>query len=137
LIISDLFDGTAILGAQPGPDEVWFNSSTHHYYLAASGPAKLGVEDAGSVTSNTCNAAPSSGCPTADVAIAIGAGSHSVAADSITNQVYVPIRSNMVAVTPPATLPTVCSSFTGNTADDVKGCIAVYNDVGEVPPGSP
>jgi hypothetical protein len=24
-----------------------------------------------------------------------------------------------------------------NTADDVHGCIAVYNDVGEVPPGSP
>jgi hypothetical protein len=143
LIISDLFDGTAIVGAQPGPDEVWFNSSTNHYYLAASTPMKLGVHDAGSLTpdngaSNTCNlASRPTGCPTADVAIAIAAGSHSVAADSITNQVYVPIRSNLVAVTPPATPPTVCSSFTGNTADDVTGCIAVYNDVGEVPPGSP
>ena len=99
---------------------------------------KLGVTDAGSVTSNTCNgASPPAGCPTADVAIATAAGSHSVAADSITNQVYVPIRSNLVAVMAPATPPTVCSSFTGNTADDVQGCIAVYKDVGEVPPGSP
>ena len=138
LIISDKFDGTAILGAQAGPDEVWFNPSTNHYYLAASTPMVLGVEDAGRVTSNTCNASPpAAGCPRADVAIATAAGSHSVAADSMMNRVYVPIRSNLFPVTPPATLPTVCSSFTGNTADDVKGCIAVYNDVGEVPPGSP
>ena len=137
LIISDKFDGTAFGGGQAGPDEVWFNSSTNHYYLAASTPMVLGVTDAGSVTSNACSgASPPTGCPTPDVAIATAAGSHSVAADSITNQVYVPIRSNTFAP-PPATLPTVCSSFTGNTADDVKGCIAVYKDVGEVPPGSP
>jgi len=98
---------------------------------------KLGVTDAGSVTSNTCNgASPPAGCPTADVAIATAAGSHSVAADSITNQVYVPIRSNLVAERV-ARPPTVCSSFSGDPMDDVTGCIAVYRDVGEVPPGAP
>jgi hypothetical protein len=137
LIISDKFDGTAILGAQAGPDEVWFNPSTNHYYLAASTPKVLGVEDAGSVTSNTCNgASPPTGCPKADVAIATAAGSHSVAADSVTNHVYVPIRGNGPGNNTFGTA-TTCSSFTGNTADDVQGCIAVYLDVGEVPPGSP
>jgi hypothetical protein len=136
LIISDLFDGTAIVGVQPGADEVWYNSSTNHYYLPASTPKVLGVEDAGSVTSNMCNFdnAPT-GCPTADMAIPTASGSHSVAADSVSNQVYVPIRGN--SSSNPAGTATVCSSVTGNTADDAQGCIAVYNDPGEVPPGSP
>jgi hypothetical protein len=134
LIVSDTFPSGATSTAagslliatvtgQGGTDEAWFNPGTNHYYFARSTPAALGVEDG----------VPPSG----DGAISTASGSHSVAADSVTNQVYVPIRSNLVPVTSPAVLPTVCSSFSGNTADDVTGCIAVYNDVGEVPPGAP
>jgi hypothetical protein len=116
----------ATVTGEGGSDEIWYNHGTNHYYFSRSGAAALAVEDAGPP-------------PTQETPphIATAAGSHSVAADSVKNEVYVPIRSNTVAVTPPATLPTVCSSFTGNTADDVQGCIAVYRDVGEIPPGSP
>ena len=114
----------AVVVGQGGTDEMWFNHTSNHYYFARSGAAALGVEDAGPP-------------PTPDPTIATGAGSHSVAADGIKHEVYVPIRSNLIAVTPPATPPTVCSSFSGDPTDDVTGCIAVYLDVGEIPPGSP
>ena len=135
LIISDLFDGTAIPAGPGGVDEVWYNSGTNHYYYGAymaSPTLIVGVVDAGSTTS--CNTTPVlSGCPTPDQSIpTFGGFPHSVAADSVSNRVYVPIRSNFFG-----RQATVCSSFTGNTANDVQGCIAVYHDVGEVPPGSP
>jgi hypothetical protein len=55
-------------------------------------------------------------------------GSHSVAADPIRNQVYVPIRGNAATV-PTAGTSTVCSSgkdVFGNPGNDSLGCIAVY-----------
>jgi hypothetical protein len=119
LIISSV-DGSTIgtVTGQGGADEDWFNPGTGHYYLARSGAAALGVEDS------------DDGSPTADPTIATAGGSHSVAADSIVNRVYVPIRSKLFGAT------TTCSSYSGNTADDVKGCIAVYLDVCEHPPSS-
>jgi hypothetical protein len=121
-------DGTGILPAgstiaivtgQGGADEIWFNHTSNHYYFSRSGAAVLGVEDAGPPPP-----------PTADPTIATAVGSHSVAADGIKHEVYVPIRSNLFGAA------TVCSSFSGDPADDVTGCIAVYQDVGEIPPGS-
>ena len=122
LIISDLFDGTAIPAGPGGADAAWYNSGTNHYYYGAymaSPTLIVGVVDAGSTTS--CNTTPVlSGCPTPDQSIpTFGGFPHSVAADSVSNQVYVPIRSNFFG-----RKATVCSSFTGNTANDVQGCIA-------------
>jgi hypothetical protein len=127
LIISDLLDGTAIPAGPGGVDEAWYNSGTNHYYFGGLPSPLVGVVDAGSTTNN-CNTTPvPSGCPTSDPSIPTPAGfTHSVAADSVSNQVYVPIRSGLFGGA------TVCSSFTGNTANDVQGCIAVYHDVGEV-----
>ena len=137
LIISDLFDGTAIPAGPGGVDEAWYNSGTNHYYFGGLPSPLVGVVDAGSTTNN-CNTPPvntppvPSECPTSDPSVpTFGGFPHSVAADSVSNQVYVPIRSSLFS---PAT---VCSSFTGNTANDVQGCIAVYKDVGDVPPGNP
>ena len=135
LIISDQFDGTAIPAGPAGVDEVWYNSGTNHYYYGgfqARPTALVGVVDAGSTTNNSCNTTPvPSGCPTSDPSIPTPlVFAHSVAADSVSNQVYVPIRSSLFGGA------TVCSSFTGQAANDVQGCIAVYNDPREVPPGS-
>jgi hypothetical protein len=120
----------ATVPGEGGADEIWYNHGTNHYYFARdldriSGEAHLGVEDAGPP--------PQQETPPH---IVTAAGSHSVAADAIKNEVYVPIRSNLVAERV-ARPPTVCSSFSGDPMDDVTGCIAVYRDVGEVPPGSP
>ena len=118
LIIDDR-DGSTIkvVTGEGGTDEVWYNPGSNHYFFARSGTAalggKLGVEDA----------KPS---PAADPDAASGWGSHSVAADPIKNQVYVPIRGNS-GVTGSANK--ICSSAKdvfGITGSDVFGCIAVY-----------
>ena len=59
--------------------------------------ALVGVVDAGSTTNNGCNTTPvPSGCPTSDPSIPTPRGfPHSVAADSVSNQVYLPIRSSL------------------------------------------
>jgi hypothetical protein len=110
----------ATVTGEGGADEIWYNPGTNHYYFARSTAGALGVEDAG--------APPLQETPPH---IATAAGSHSVAADATKHEVYVPIRSNLFGVA------TVCSSFSGDPTDDVTGCIAVYRDVGEIPPGSP
>jgi hypothetical protein len=131
LIISDLFDGTAIPAGPGGVDEAWYNSGTNHYYYGGLPSPLVGVVDAGSTTNNSCNTTPvPSGCPTSDPSVPAVGFPHSVAADSVSNQVYVAERSSLFGVA------TVCGSFTGNTANDVQGCITVYYDPGEVPPGS-
>jgi hypothetical protein len=116
LIIDDRNGGTiAIVTGQGGTDEDWYNPGSNHYYFARSTPAALGVEDAGP---------PPSGDPT----VATASGSHSVAADPIRNQVYVPIRGNAATHPTPGTSK-VCSSgkdVFGNPGSDALGCIAVY-----------
>jgi hypothetical protein len=115
LIIDDRNGGTiAVVTGQGGADEDWYNPGSNHYYFARSTAGALGVEDAGPP-------------PSADSTVSTASGSHSVAADPIRNQVYVPIRGN-AATTPPGT-STVCSSANdvfGNPGSDSQGCIAVY-----------
>jgi hypothetical protein len=115
LIIDDRNGGViAVVAGQGGTDEDWYNPGGNHYYFARSTPAALGVEDAGP---------PPSGDPTVSTA----SGSHSVAADPIRNQVYVPIRGNAATTTPGTSK--VCSSAKdvfGNPGNDSLGCIAVY-----------
>jgi hypothetical protein len=115
LIIDDR-DGSTIkvVAGEGGTDEAWYNPGNNHYFFARSTAAKLGVEDAGPPAS-------------ADSDAATAVGSHSVAADPIKNQVYVPIRGNTGVV--PATNNTICSSATdvhGLKGSDALGCIAVY-----------
>jgi hypothetical protein len=129
LIIDDR-DGSTIhiVAGQGGTDENWYNPGNNHYFFARSGTVVtggfLGVEDAGPP-------------PSADTTAASGFGSHSVAADPIRNQVYVPIRGNTGVTAanptpPPATLPSnnkICSSATdvhGVKGNDAFGCIAVF-----------
>ena len=110
----------ATLANESGSDEVWFNPGDNHYFLARSAAVGssqlLGVIDAD---------AP--GGPKADQdvftstkAIA-GRNAHSVAADPVMNQVYVPI---------PAGNSTVCGSVGGV---DAQGCIAVFTTPNDDP----
>jgi hypothetical protein len=132
-VIIDERDGRIIktLKQESGADEVWFNPGDGHYFLARSSAVSpfmlLGVvdaerksEDASAIT-NSCSA-PNPPCT--------GVGNvHSVAADSVSNQVYVPI--------PASANQKVCSSAGGT---DATGCIAVFttpNDDKCVAEGSP
>ncbi len=81
-----------------GVDEIWFNPGDNRYYLAArdfpSGP-QLGVIDAGTRTWL--------------VNVPTNSNSHSVAADSLNNHVFVPSQSGGI-----------CGTQSSN------GCILVY-----------
>jgi hypothetical protein len=94
-----------------GADEIWFNDG--HYFFADSmtTPPQLGV----------IATKPLSADPVAVTAV----GSHSVAADSVTGEVYVPIRGNDAVANSGA----VCSKATdafGNAGSDALGCILTY-----------
>jgi hypothetical protein len=118
LIIDDR-DGSTIqvVAGQGGTDENWYNPGNNHYFFARSGTAAtggfLGVEDAGPP-------------PTADATAASGFGSHSVAADSIKNQVYVPIRGNSGVAGSNNKICGSASATDGTKGNDSFGCIAVF-----------
>jgi hypothetical protein len=96
--------------SEGGADEIWFNDG--HYFLADTTPELLGVISAGPP-------------PSPDLESKTAAGSHSVAADSVTGEVYVPIRGNNAVANSGA----VCSKATdafGNAGSDAFGCILTY-----------
>jgi hypothetical protein len=111
------FETGAIIANFPsegGADEIWFNPGDNHYFLADTTPMLLGVIDAGPA-------------PSADSEAVTSTGSHSVTADSVTNEVYVPIRGNN-AVTPAGTAA-ACGKGTdafGLAGSDALGCILSY-----------
>lgn len=84
-----------------GGDESWFNPGDHRYYSAATGTMSLGIIDADNFAF-TFN-------------VATGVGAHSVAADPVTNHIFVPIAA------PDAACPSGCIAvFTGVTTDNMS-----------------
>jgi hypothetical protein len=127
VIISEDFSNNstskiADLPGEQGTDENWYNPGDNHYFFAnssnPSGP-RLGVVDA------TGENGPGS----TDFSPETAAGAHSVAADPVANQVYVPIKCVVAGGTGGCNDTTakgdltICSSKGG---DDKKGCIAVF-----------
>jgi hypothetical protein len=106
----------ATINNESGADEVWFNPGDGHYFLGRSGavppPPAPQTQFLGVIDSLKDRADPS--VPTATKPNPPAASSHSVAADPLRNQVYVPIGANS---------GTTCSSVGGS---DALGCIAVY-----------
>jgi hypothetical protein len=104
-----------VLTGLGGADEMWYNSGDNHYFFGISTPGLLGVADAGPL-------------PSVDGKFLSASGSHSVAANSRRNQVYVPIRGNN-GTTPPSTTTTICSTAKdvfGIAGSNALGCIAIY-----------
>jgi hypothetical protein len=115
-VVINLNSGAIIgkLAGEAGADEVWFNPGDNQYFLGngnhltavGGGPAPiLGVVDA---TGKRPDFSPSS-----------AVGSHSVAADPVENQVYVPINSNPAQ----GGVSKICGA---NGGSDANGCIAVF-----------
>src|SRR5215813_10670055 len=111
-VVINLNSGAIIgtLADEAGADEVWFNPGDNQYFLGngnhltAPGPI-LGVVDA---TGKRPDTSPIS-----------AVGSHSVAADPVENQVYVPINSNPAQ----GGASGICGA---NGGSDANGCIAVF-----------
>jgi hypothetical protein len=98
----------ATINQQSGADEVWFDEGNGLYFLARSsavGPTQLlGIIDSATFNANSIFTANKN----------LPRNAHSVAADPIHNQVYVPI---------PGGVSTICGSLGGS---DANGCIAVF-----------
>jgi hypothetical protein len=100
LIIDDRDGDTlAFLGGQGNADEVWYNPGDNQYFVAESGNAQFGVIDHTGA---------------ADLPTPTAAGSHSIAADMLKNQIYVPGNKGAT---------TLCGSS--------NGCIAVFTASGK------
>lgn len=101
----------ATLNNESGSDEVWYNPGDGHYFLARSSAVGtsqfLGVIDAERLKEDASVVTTGKGT-------GIGTA-HSVAADPVRNQVYVPIPSSATGG--------LCSAAGGNSAN---GCIAVF-----------
>jgi hypothetical protein len=111
-VVINLNTGSVIgkLAGEAGADEVWYNPGDNQYFLGSGNhltavggsPAPiLGVVDATGKKE--------------DSSVATAVGSHSVAADPVANQVYVPIGTAGAA-------SKICSA---NGGTDANGCIAV------------
>ena len=105
----------SVLAALGGADEVWFNPGDGHYFLgdsAATPNRIIGVVD-------SLNDHPDQSIIIAPATPATNKGAHSVAADPVRNEAYVPIPNNSGSTICPA--PTV-------------GCIAVFGPSGHDDP---
>jgi len=107
----------ATVANEDGSDEVWFNEGDSQYFLARSGgadPQQLGVVDTDGRKGIADDQSVAIGLPNNPPTSPHGTA-HSVAADPIFNQVYVPIPSTAGL--------SVCSGAGGS---DAQGCIAVF-----------
>jgi hypothetical protein len=102
----------ANFASEGGADEMWFNPSDNHYFLADTGAVHLGVIDATT--------------PSADSTAPTAPGSHSVAADSVTNEVYLPIRGNQGVAPPLGAICSTAKDVLGHAGSDALGCILTY-----------
>src|ERR1035437_10104472 len=110
LVINATTKYYANIGGITGSDEVWYNKGDNRYYLGDSkmiGGAELGVVDG---TSVLIEAIPQS------------ANSHSVAADSKLNRIFVPQVAPTSIVGVGGDTTTVGQGICGST----NGCVAVY-----------
>jgi hypothetical protein len=116
LVINAKTKNTAVVVGINGSDEVWFNEGDGRYYLAASAFRKtaaspatpvLGVVDGTSVLIET---------------IPTSSGSHSVAADSKRNLIFVPQVAPLAVVGPGGDTTPNGAEICGSN----NGCVAVY-----------
>jgi hypothetical protein len=118
LVINAKTKNYANIGGITGSDEVWFNSGDDRYYTGSSGNnlppttpptvrAVLGVVDGTSVLIET---------------IPTSSGSHSVAADSRRNRIFVPQSAPKAVVGIGGDVTNVGAGICGTT----NGCVAVY-----------
>ena len=105
----------ATINDEGGADEIYYNAGDDTFYFGISSPVYSSLQRLGSIDNKTF---------AQDVSVATGikngwggvahGSNHSVAADSGTNQIYVPIASSSGS--------DICSEFGGQ---DANGCIAV------------
>jgi hypothetical protein len=115
-LVINLNSGAIIgkLAGESGADEVWFNPGDNHYFLA-NGNHLTAIAGAAAPTLGVVDAKGKR----SDLDLLTAVGSHSVAADPVKNQVYLPINSNPAQ----GGFSGICGANGGSNAN---GCIAVF-----------
>ena len=127
LVINAKTHNTASVNGITGSDEVWFNKGDNRYYLGAS----KAIKPAGSTLGSGAVLGVVDGTSVLVESIPQSSGSHSVAADSKRNRIFVPqIWTRPAGTTVPAG---DANTITGGPTTvgqllcgGVDGCIAVY-----------
>jgi hypothetical protein len=123
LVINAKTHNTATVNGITGSDEVWFNTGDRRYYLGAS----KAIKPAGSPLGSGAVLGVVDGTSVLIESIPQSSNSHSVAADSKRNRIFVPqVQTGVLGgdanTTAGAGSPTVGQLICGST----NGCIAVY-----------
>ena len=118
-VIINLNSGSIIrtLAGEAGADESWFNPANNQYFLG-SGNHLTAV---GGSTAPILGVVDATG-KRPDFSPTTAVGSHSVAADPVKNQVYVPINNNPAQ----GGASGICGANGGSNAN---GCIAVFTTI--------
>jgi hypothetical protein len=134
LVINGITKNYANIGNITGSDEVWFNAGDSRYYLGAS----KSITPTSVCTNPNPFASPQKFCAVLGVVdstsilietIPQGSGSHSVAADSNLNRIFVPQVAPVSVVGAGGDTTTVGAGICGST----NGCVAVYAARGASP----
>jgi hypothetical protein len=126
LVINAKTHHTATVNDITGSDEVWFNEGDNRYYLGAS----KAIKPAGSALGSGAVLGVVDGTSVLVETIPQSSGSHSVAADSKRNLIFVP----QIWTRPAGVIPAGDANTIGGTSTTVSqqlcgalnGCIAVY-----------
>jgi hypothetical protein len=116
-VVINLNSGAIIgkLAGEAGADEVWFNPGDNHYFLGSGSH----LSAVGGAAAPILGVVDSSG-KRPDFSPSTAVGSHSVAADPVANQVYVPINSSPLQ----GGASGICGSV--DSGSNANGCIAVF-----------
>ena len=126
LVINAKTHNTAAINGITGSDEVYFNKGDSRYYLGAS----KAIKPAGSTLGSGAVLGVVSGSSVLIETIPSSSGSHSVAADSKRNLIFLPqIYTRLAGAIPPGDANTIAGGPTTVSqlvCGGPDGCIAVY-----------
>jgi hypothetical protein len=122
LVINAGTKNYANIGNITGSDEVWFNSGDSRYYTGSNRNCKAGVSPCGVASKQAAVLGVIDGTSVLIETIPQGSGSHSVAADSKRNLIFVPQVAPTSVVGSGGDTTAVGAGICGST----NGCVGVY-----------
>ena len=127
LVINATTKNQTLVGSITGSDEVWFNSGDGRYYTGSNRNCKIAGTPCPAGSQQAAVLGVIDGTSVLIETIPQGSGSHSVAADSRRNLIFVPQVAPVAAVGGGGDTTAVGAGICGTANDKTgTGCVAVY-----------
>ena len=127
LVINATTKNQTLVGSITGSDEVWFNSGDGRYYTGSNRNCKIAGTPCPAPAQQAAVLGVIDGTSVLIETIPQGSGSHSVAADSRRNLIFVPQVAPAAAVGSGGDTTAVGAEICGTANDNTgTGCVAVY-----------